>query len=92
MIVTQEALLAGLPEFDGEVVCLDRDRESLDGEPATSPDVTVAPDSLAYVIYTSGSTGTPKGVGVTHANLANYVACNRRTARGATRSRSHSGW
>ena len=73
VIVAQEALLAQLPEFDGEIVCLDRDRESLDGEPATAPDVTVAPENLAYVIYTSGSTGTPKGVGVTHGNLANYV-------------------
>ena len=32
------------------------------------------PGSLAYLIYTSGSTGTPKGVGVTHDNLAAYVA------------------
>jgi amino acid adenylation domain-containing protein len=73
VLVTQASLLDRLPEFEGEVVCLDRDRESLDGEPATAPDVAVSPDNLAYVIYTSGSTGTPKGVGVTHGNLANYV-------------------
>jgi amino acid adenylation domain-containing protein len=73
VIVTQESLLVELPEFGGEIVCLDRDRESLDGEPATALEVTVAPENLAYVIYTSGSTGTPKGVGVTHGNLANYV-------------------
>ena len=73
VIVTQEALVEQLPAFDGETVCLDRDREALDGEPTTAPDVTVAPENLAYVIYTSGSTGTPKGVGVTHGNLANYV-------------------
>jgi len=73
VLVTQEILLERLPEFEGEVVCLDRDRESLDGEPTTPPEVAVSPDNLAYVIYTSGSTGTPKGVGVTHGNLANYV-------------------
>jgi amino acid adenylation domain-containing protein len=73
VLVTQESLLARLPEFEGQVVCLDRDRESLDGEPTTPPEVAVSPDNLAYVIYTSGSTGTPKGVGVTHGNLANYV-------------------
>jgi amino acid adenylation domain-containing protein len=73
VLVTQESLLERVPEFEGEVVCLDRDRESLDGEPTTAPEVAVSPDNLAYVIYTSGSTGTPKGVGVTHANLANYV-------------------
>jgi amino acid adenylation domain-containing protein len=73
VLLTQESLLDRLPEFEGEVVCLDRDRPSLDGEPTTAPDVAVSPDNLAYVIYTSGSTGTPKGVGVTHGNVANYV-------------------
>ena len=71
--VTQEALMGQLPELDIEIVCLDRDRESLDAEPADAPEVTVTAQNLAYVIYTSGSTGTPKGVGVTHGNLVNYV-------------------
>jgi amino acid adenylation domain-containing protein len=73
IVVTQEALLERLPDLGGEVVCLDRDGESLAGEPATPPGVTVTPENLAYVMYTSGSTGTPKGVGVTHENLVNYV-------------------
>jgi amino acid adenylation domain-containing protein len=74
-IVTQEPLLTHLPEFAGEVICLDRDRAQLDGEDRTAPRASeVAPENLAYVIYTSGSTGTPKGVGVTHGNLANYAA------------------
>ena len=72
-IVTQEPLLDRLPEFGGDVVCLDRDRAELDGEPTDAPAVSVSPDNLVYVIYTSGSTGTPKGVGVTHRNLVNYV-------------------
>jgi amino acid adenylation domain-containing protein len=72
-VVTQEAFLDRLPEFGGEVVCLDRDRAQLDAEPDSAPEVSVEPDSLVYVIYTSGSTGTPKGVAVTHANVANYV-------------------
>jgi amino acid adenylation domain-containing protein len=33
------------------------------------------PQHLMYVIYTSGSTGTPKGVAVTHAGVADIVAC-----------------
>ncbi len=73
VVVAQEAVLDRLPAFDGEVVCLDRDRASLDAEPAEAPEPVGSPDDLAYVIYTSGSTGTPKGVGVTHANLVNYV-------------------
>ncbi len=72
-IVTQEAMLDELPEFSGELICLDRDAASLAAEePVNGPDVSG--DQLAYVIYTSGSTGTPKGVGVTHANLANYAS------------------
>jgi len=73
VIVSQAPLLGHLPEFSGQIICLDRDRAALDGEPETAPDVPVGDDQLAYVIYTSGSTGTPKGVGVTHSNLVNYA-------------------
>ena len=72
-VVTQEALLHRLPAFEGEVLCLDRDRAELNAEPGTPPDLAASPNDLAYVIYTSGSTGTPKGVAVTNANLCNYV-------------------
>jgi amino acid adenylation domain-containing protein len=72
-IVTQQGFLDRLPAFEGELVCLDRDRADLAAEPSTAPDVSVDPESTAYVIYTSGSTGTPKGVAVTHANVVNYV-------------------
>jgi amino acid adenylation domain-containing protein len=73
-IVTQESLLDRLPEFEGEIVALDTDREALAGEPASAPEVPVSHDNLVYIIYTSGSTGTPKGVAVTHGNLVNYAA------------------
>ena len=73
VLVTQEPVLDRLPAFDGEIVCLDRDRAALDAEPATAPEELGAPENLVYVMYTSGSTGTPKGVGVTHGNLVNYV-------------------
>jgi amino acid adenylation domain-containing protein len=73
-LVTQEPLLGTLPQFEGEVICLDRDRAELQSEPSSVPEADVSHDDLAYVIYTSGSTGTPKGVCVTHANLVNYAA------------------
>jgi len=73
-LVTQERLLDRLTRFEGEVVCLDRDRAALAREPAEAPAGAGSHEHLAYVIYTSGSTGTPKGVAVTHGNLANYAA------------------
>ena len=72
-VVTQEPLLGAVLGFDGEIICLDRDREALAGESATAPEVEVSPQQLAYITYTSGSTGTPKGVAVTHRNLVNYA-------------------
>jgi amino acid adenylation domain-containing protein len=73
-LVTQQALLDRVDRFDGEVLCLDRDRSELDGEPVEEPASSVSPDDRAYVIYTSGSTGTPKGVEISHASLANYAS------------------
>ncbi len=72
-LVTQEALLDRLPEFEHKIVCLDRDRAQLDTLKPSAPEAAGSPDDLVYVIYTSGSTGTPKGVAVTHRNLSNYT-------------------
>jgi amino acid adenylation domain-containing protein len=74
VVVTQEALLERVHGFEGEVVCLDRDREAIERELAEPLDSGAGHEHLAYVIFTSGSTGAPKGVEVTHGNLANYAA------------------
>jgi amino acid adenylation domain-containing protein len=74
VLVTQEPLLGRLPEFEGEIVCLDRDRDGLRSEPSGAFETEISHDDLAYVIFTSGSTGAPKGVSVTHGNLINYTA------------------
>jgi amino acid adenylation domain-containing protein/FkbM family methyltransferase len=68
-----------LPPAGPPRLCLDREAESLAGEPIGRPTVEVAGDQLAYVIFTSGSTGRPKGTMVTHAALANYLAWCRQT-------------
>jgi amino acid adenylation domain-containing protein len=80
ILVTQATLVDRLPEFNGETICLDRDRARLDGEhaPLDGEDdanlpPSTSPQNLCYVIYTSGSTGSPKGVAVTHQNLVNYA-------------------
>jgi amino acid adenylation domain-containing protein len=73
VLLTHENLLSHLPEFDGRILCLDRDRALLEGQPVANPPAVSQPDDLVYVIYTSGSTGTPKGVAVRHRNLVNYA-------------------
>ncbi len=73
VLVTQEKLVAQLPDFDGEVICLDRDRSAFETQQTTNPKRNVSPQHLVYIIYTSGSTGLPKGVAVTHQNLVNYT-------------------
>jgi amino acid adenylation domain-containing protein len=73
-VVTQEGLLERLQGFEGDLVCLDRDRESIESELAEPLESEATHGDRAYVIFTSGSTGTPKGVDVTHGNLVNYSA------------------
>ena len=70
VLLTEEALLARMPEFAGNAVCMDRDRATIAAQPVAAPRCDVDDGTLAYVIYTSGSTGTPKGVMVTHGNVA----------------------
>jgi amino acid adenylation domain-containing protein len=74
VLLTQERLLAGLPDHSGRTVCLDTDRELIDShdDGPLAPSATL--DELAYVIYTSGSTGRPKGVAMPHRPLSNLVA------------------
>jgi amino acid adenylation domain-containing protein len=65
VLLTQERLLARLPEHDATVLCIENAAGS--GE---NPESTTGPENLAYVIYTSGSTGKPKGVQVEHRQVA----------------------
>src|SRR5206468_3531671 len=81
LLLTQERLLAGLPEhgaetigMETETICLDRDWDKITREAVTPPASWAGPANLAYVIYTSGSTGTPKSVEVEHRQLVSYWA------------------
>jgi amino acid adenylation domain-containing protein len=73
ILLTQQSLLATLPETQAAIICLDTIGEALANRPAQNPDLTIAPSHLAYLIYTSGSTGKPKGVQIEHAALANFL-------------------
>jgi len=71
VLMTQEELIARLPEHEAKVVCLGKDWELIAQESEENPVSGAMAENLAYVIYTSGSTGIPKGVCVPH------VAINR---------------
>jgi amino acid adenylation domain-containing protein len=72
-IVTQQKLVAVLPETSARVVRLDADRDAVAAESSENPPRITRPTDIVYVIYTSGSTGLPKGVAVRHENLVNYT-------------------
>ena len=72
VLLTQEKLVAELPEHGAGVVCLDTDWGRISQESEENPVSGVKPENLAYVIYTSGSTGRPKGVLIPHQGLVNH--------------------
>lgn len=73
LILAQEHTRKSLPEFKGEVLCLDTDRNLCSDEEANNLGTINSPDSLAFVFYTSGSTGKPKGVMATQRSAVNYL-------------------
>jgi amino acid adenylation domain-containing protein len=70
ILLTQEPLLAGLPEHNAKVVGLNSDWDFIAQQSPENPGCSTSPANLAYIIYTSGSTGQPKGVMVSHASIA----------------------
>jgi amino acid adenylation domain-containing protein/FkbH-like protein len=74
LLITQQSLVAALPETGAGVVCLDRDWPEITKQSAANPVPTATSDDLLYVIFTSGSTGRPKGVQVPHRAVLNLLA------------------
>ncbi|MFH2064712.1 MAG: amino acid adenylation domain-containing protein [Pseudomonadota bacterium] len=73
ILLTQEHLLSKLPKFEGAVLCLGKNWETMAAESTANLDRLVTGDNLAYVMYTSGSTGRPKGVSVIHRGVVRLV-------------------
>ncbi len=74
VLITQQRLLARLPQHEARVVCVDTEWAEIAKRPKTGLAGGAGPEHLAYVIYTSGSTGRPKGVMVEHRNVSNFFA------------------
>ncbi|MBW4546637.1 MAG: amino acid adenylation domain-containing protein [Symplocastrum torsivum CPER-KK1] len=72
VILTQERLVASLPDHKASVICLDADWEVIAQQSSENPISETTVQNLAYVIYTSGSTGKPKGVMITHQGMVNH--------------------
>ncbi len=73
ILLTQQQLLAELPETKAQIICLDTDWDKIGQYSQENPSSGVTADNLAYIIYTSGSTGTPKGICLTHRPLVNLL-------------------
>jgi amino acid adenylation domain-containing protein len=73
LLLTQRSRVDQVAGRAPQVVCLDTDWETIDGQSDQNPVSGVAAENLAYVIYTSGSTGKPKGVMLPHRAACNYL-------------------
>jgi amino acid adenylation domain-containing protein len=73
VLITQQSLLAGLPEHGAQVVQIDEDWHLVSLESEANSTLSVVSRNLAYVIYTSGSTGHPKGVAIEHTSTVAFL-------------------
>jgi amino acid adenylation domain-containing protein len=78
VLITEAALLRSLGATKAEVVCLDRDAESIARFDSAPISARACANDLAYVIYTSGSTGKPKGVQIEHRAVVNFLLSMQR--------------
>jgi amino acid adenylation domain-containing protein len=79
VLVTHDSLVERLHPFEGRIVRLDADWETIARADTSDLRIAVEPDDLAYVIYTSGSTGRPKGVLNTHRGIVNRLLSMQET-------------
>ena len=79
VLLTQSHLTEQFSNYQGTIVCLDRDRDAIAQEDDKNLESGLTADNLAYIIYTSGSTGKPKGVQIPHRCLTNFLQSMRHT-------------
>jgi len=88
VLLTQKKLVAGLPENQAQIICLDSDWNLVSQESDLNLNCTASEENLAYVIYTSGSTSKPKGVAMKHLALSNLILWQRSNTTISTTART----
>ncbi|MBF0101142.1 MAG: amino acid adenylation domain-containing protein [Desulfobacterales bacterium] len=77
VLLTQSTLVANLPDYQGQTICIDMEHQKLNNYPETNihslANLVAKAENLAYIIYTSGSTGNPKGVMIPHGAVVNFL-------------------
>jgi len=81
VILTQSQHAEKLAGCSAEVICLDRERPTLETFPTGNVGKVAQLHNLAYVLFTSGSTGAPKGVMIEHGALLNCLLWMQETFR-----------
>ncbi len=75
VLISERALVGGLPPYGGKVVLLGEDTDDTDGEDGHGRGHgLIDPDQTAYTIYTSGSTGLPKAILIRHSSAVAMIA------------------
>ena len=77
ILLSAEQHLTDLPENEAQVICLDRDWQTIATYSKANPDSGINSANLAYVIYTSGTTGKPKGVLIEHRNVCRLFSATQ---------------
>ncbi|WP_459501589.1 amino acid adenylation domain-containing protein [Bacillus sp. C1] len=76
VLLTHEKFVSNLPNYNGQVICVEQEREKMKAEKNSNLLLNGSGDDLAYVMYTSGSTGKPKGVSIVHRGVVRLVKEN----------------
>ncbi|MBD1832152.1 amino acid adenylation domain-containing protein [Cyanobacteria bacterium FACHB-472] len=79
VILTHEQYIERLVKDSSQIICLDKDWETISQQSEDNTISNVTAENLAYVIYTSGTTGKPKGVKIEHLSLLNLIFWHQKT-------------
>ncbi len=79
VLLTQEQWVERLQSHQSQIICLEKNWETIAQENENNLNSNLTLKNLAYVIYTSGSTGKPKGVQIEHRGLLNLAFWHQRT-------------